>query len=235
MNMRLAASFAAAVILHALVLFGIRMESPARPIEVSDQPSPMDVSLVTAVPEAPAPPAPSPPPEPAATPEPVSTPEPQPTPEMSTPPPPEPTPEAERIPESTPVPAGARPSPHHLVLKRPRPASPESAAPGGAEGGSSRGGANGPLSSRASYLSNPRPDYPDEARLQRQEGLVILSVEVGTDGRADDVAVTRSSGFPLLDHAALEAVRAWRFEPARAAGLPVSSRVDVPVRFSLSR
>jgi protein TonB len=221
----------AAFILHGLVLFGFRMETPARPIEVSDQPSPMDVSLVTAAPEAPAPPAPNPPPEP------VATPEPEPTPDMSTPPPPEPTPlpEEESIPESTPIPDRARPRPHHLLLKRPRPASTESVGPGGAEGGSSRGGTNGPVSSRASYLSNPRPEYPEEARLQHQEGLVIVSVEVGADGRADDVTLTRSSGFPLLDHAALDAVRAWRFEPARAAGLPVSSRVDVPIRFSLSR
>ena len=65
--------------------------------------------------------------------------------------------------------------------------------------------------------------------------MVLVSVEVGTDGRASDVTLARSSGFPLLDAAALQAVRRWRFEPAQAGGLPVSSRVEVPVRFSLAR
>jgi len=230
-NARWAGSFLAAVILHALVLFGLRIQSPARPLEISDQPSPMDVSLVTAAPEAPAPPAPSPPPVPAPTPEPPAA---EPTPEISTSPPPEPAPEEEAIAESTPIPALARLSPHHLEQKRPRAALPQWAVAGGAEAGS-RGAASGPLSSRASYLSNPRPEYPEEARRQHQEGLVILSVEVSADGRPDDVTVTRGSGFPLLDQAALDAVRSWRFEPARAAGLPVSSHVDVPVRFTLSR
>jgi protein TonB len=84
-------------------------------------------------------------------------------------------------------------------------------------------------------LSNPRPEYPEEARRQHQEGLVILSVEVGADGQPDNVTMSRGSGFPLLDQAAIEVVRLWRFEPARAGGIPVSSQVDVPVRFTLSR
>jgi protein TonB len=88
--------------------------------------------------------------------------------------------------------------------------------------------------SSASYLSNPRPDYPEVARRQHQEGLVILSVEVDSDGRPSEVSVAHGSGFPLLDQAAVQAVRSWRFEPARAGGIPVSSRVDVPVRFRLS-
>jgi outer membrane biosynthesis protein TonB len=103
MNARWAASFLAAVILHALLLFGIRMQSPARPLEISDEPAPMDVSLVTTAPEALVPPAPTPPLEPAPTPEP---PEPQPTPVMSAPPQPAPTPipEEEMSPDSTPTP-----------------------------------------------------------------------------------------------------------------------------------
>jgi protein TonB len=49
------------------------------------------------------------------------------------------------------------------------------------------------------------------------------------------VSVSRGSGYPELDEAAVRAVRRWMFEPARAAGLPVASHVDIPVRFSLSR
>jgi len=90
------------------------------------------------------------------------------------------------------------------------------------------------ISTRARYLSNPKPDYPSEARMAHQEGAVLLSVEVSADGRATEVSLKHSSGYPLLDRAAIEAVREWIFQPAQAAGLPVSSRVDVPVRFSLS-
>jgi protein TonB len=234
MNARWAASLLAAVTLHAFVLFGIRVQTPAHPLAISDEPASMDVSLVTTAPEAPAPPSPSPPPEPAPTPEP---PAPQRTPDMSTPPPIEPTPapEEETIPESAPVAPRPHSSPRHLVQGPPRPPSPHSGASGAAPGGSSHAGPIGPPSSRASYLSNPRPDYPGEARLQHQQGLVILSVEVAADGRADNVTMTRTSGFPLLDQAALNAVRAWRFEPAHAAGLPVPSQVDVPIRFTLSQ
>jgi protein TonB len=68
----------------------------------------------------------------------------------------------------------------------------------------------------------------------RQQGVVVVSVEVGADGHASDVSVSRSSGFPELDEAAVRAVRRWKFEPARSAGLPVKSHVEIPVRFSLS-
>jgi len=87
---------------------------------------------------------------------------------------------------------------------------------------------------RARYLSNPKPEYPEEAKQMRQQGVVMVSVEVGADGHPTDVSVSRSSGFPQLDEAAVRGVRRWIFEPARAAGLPVSSHVEVPVRFSLS-
>jgi len=86
----------------------------------------------------------------------------------------------------------------------------------------------------ARYLSNPKPEYPEEAKQMRQQGVVVLGVEVDTDGRASDLNVSRSSGFPQLDEAAVRAVRRWIFEPARSVGLPVSSHVEIPVRFSLS-
>lgn len=73
-----------------------------------------------------------------------------------------------------------------------------------------------------------------EARRLKQQGVVLLEVEVNADGRPTDVRVRGSSGFSALDQAALKAVRRWEFEPARIGGLPVSSRVEVPVRFSLA-
>lgn len=222
MKLESAACFVAAVLFHALVLFGFRLETPARPLTMTeDQPAPMDVSLVEAAPEA-APPTPAPP-QPAPTPEPA---EPQPTPDIPTP---APTPQPETIlpPESTPIPERPKPLQHHPEQGHPKPSTPHSAtAPTGAT--------IGPLSSRASYLSNPKPDYPEQARQARQQGVVEVNVVVGADGRVSEVTVSRTSGFPLLDNAALQAVRRWIFEPARAGGLPVPSRVDVPVRFSLA-
>ncbi len=141
-----------------------------------------------------------------------------------------------------PAPEHLKPMPRREEPRRAKLAAPHS-APGAAaalagaasRGAATRGAANGPLSSHASYRSNPKPDYPAEARRERQEGVVMVSVEVGADGRPGDVSLARSSGFPLLDQAAIQAVRRWTFDPARAAGLAVSSRVSVPVRFSLAR
>ena len=67
-----------------------------------------------------------------------------------------------------------------------------------------------------------------------QQGLVMLNVQVSADGRALDVSLAHSSGVNSLDQAAIQAVRRWTFEPARIGGIAVASRVDVPVRFSLS-
>jgi protein TonB len=89
-------------------------------------------------------------------------------------------------------------------------------------------------SAKPRYRTNPAPDYPVEARRLRQQGVVLLEVEVSAEGRATGVRVLRSSGFSALDQAAMEAVRRWIFEPARNASLPVPSRVDLPVRFSIS-
>jgi len=236
MKLEMAASLAAAVLLHALLLFGFRLGTSARPLAMSDDSAPVDVSLVDAAPEPEAAAAPSAtpqPPEPTPAPTP---PEPQPTPDMPTPPP-EATPEQEEM--SVPSPARPRASPHHVPQKRAA-ASTAPPAPGGhglapAKGAAGRAAANGPPNSRARYRSNPRPDYPEEARQKREEGVVLVNVEVGADGRANDVTLAAGSGFPLLDSAALQAVRRWTFEPAEAGGLPVPSRVEVPVRFSLSR
>jgi len=81
--------------------------------------------------------------------------------------------------------------------------------------------------------ANPIPRYPESARERGWEGVVVLSVSVGADGRADSVRVARGSGHAMLDAAALDAVRRWRFEPARRAGMPVAASVDVPIRFRL--
>lgn len=83
------------------------------------------------------------------------------------------------------------------------------------------------------YLKNPEPVYPLAARRRRQEGLVLLSVRVNITGRALSVSLKQSSGYPLLDEAALSQVREWEFAPARIGNLAVESEIEVPVRFKL--
>jgi len=82
-------------------------------------------------------------------------------------------------------------------------------------------------------LSNPRPRYPPSARRKRAQGRVLLAVVVTKSGRASSVRIRKSSGFQLLDQAALKAVKRWRFRPATRNGQPVRSRVIVPITFKL--
>lgn len=84
------------------------------------------------------------------------------------------------------------------------------------------------------YRRNPEPPYPLAARRRRQEGVVLLAVDVTAKGRAARVAVQKSSGFKLLDEAAARAVEDWEFEPAREGAAAVDSRIEVPVRFRLA-
>jgi periplasmic protein TonB len=83
------------------------------------------------------------------------------------------------------------------------------------------------------YLKNPEPAYPLLARRRHQEGLVLLTAKVTAQGRAAEVMIKTSSGFPLLDEAALQAVRDWQFKPARIGSIAVESEIEVPVRFEL--
>jgi len=64
--------------------------------------------------------------------------------------------------------------------------------------------------------------------------VVRVQVRVGADGRVLAVALAEGCGHRILDEAALEAVRSWRFQPGRdAAGAPVPAVVVVPVRFQI--
>jgi protein TonB len=80
---------------------------------------------------------------------------------------------------------------------------------------------------------NPKPDYPLEARRRGLQGKVMLRVEVSAAGRPQGVSVIASSGYPVLDRAALAAVERWRFNPATQAGLPVPGTAEVPIVFRL--
>ena len=85
----------------------------------------------------------------------------------------------------------------------------------------------------ADYLQNPAPAYPNLARRQGQQGRVVLRVLVNATGAAEQLEVRTSSGHAALDGAALEAVRRWRFVPARQGAEPVPAWVLIPLNFFL--
>jgi len=79
------------------------------------------------------------------------------------------------------------------------------------------------------------PTYPATARRAGIQGTARLRVEVLSDGRVGDVVVDISAGHPDLDRAATDAVRRWRFEPARRGPDPVASWVLLPVEFRIEQ
>ena len=78
----------------------------------------------------------------------------------------------------------------------------------------------------------PDPEYSDEARKAKYQGTVVLYMIVGPDGRARDIRVMRSVGMGL-DEKAIEAVRTWKFDPARRDGQAVAVQINVEVSFRL--
>ncbi len=84
------------------------------------------------------------------------------------------------------------------------------------------------------YLKNPAPVYPERARQMGQEGQVVLRVSVTADGLPEQIDIRQSSGFPMLDGAAVKTLRRWKFRPARIGGITVAAEVDVPIRFKLN-
>lgn len=83
------------------------------------------------------------------------------------------------------------------------------------------------------YFQNPAPLYPELAKQMRQEGLVMLVVDVDREGIPKSVEIEKSSGYEMLDQSALKAVSHWRFQPSKVGDLPVESKVKVPIRFLL--
>ena len=78
-----------------------------------------------------------------------------------------------------------------------------------------------------------KPSYPTSARRAGIQGTTLLGVFVAADGHVGDVVVKQSAGHPDLDAAAANAVRRWRFEPARRGSEPVAMWVLLPVEFRL--
>jgi len=120
-------------------------------------------------------------------------------------------------------------------------------APGGGEGG---GGGTGPGDGGGGgghgeeiltpggdvrppvVLDRVDPDYPESARRARLQGTVILEAIITTSGEVQQVRVLKSVN-PLLDEAAVRAVRVWRYRPATLNGRAVPVSLTVTVRFGI--
>jgi protein TonB len=173
--------------------------------------------------------------------------------------PPPPPPAAAAPPKVTPTPAAnphAAPveAPKEIVPEAPPPAVGVSAGvPGGVEGGipgGTIGGVVGGLPSAPppppppsapvrvggnikapTKTRNVNPVYPPIAQSARVQGVVIIEATIGPDGRVKDAKVLRS--IPLLDQAALDAVKQWQFTPTLLNGVPVPVIMTVTVNFTL--
>ena len=85
------------------------------------------------------------------------------------------------------------------------------------------------------YKENAPPDYPRMAMRRGYEGRTRLNVQVLDTGRVGRIEIAASSGFDILDDAALKAVKHWRFVPGTVNGKRSTQWVIVPVRFDLQR
>lgn len=86
-----------------------------------------------------------------------------------------------------------------------------------------------------SVLREVKPQYPEQARQARQEGTVVLRIQILVNGNPGAISVSRSSGYASLDEAAMTAVAKWRFVPAKdaASGRPIACYTTMPVVFRL--
>jgi protein TonB len=86
---------------------------------------------------------------------------------------------------------------------------------------------------RPKYKETPLPRYPKVARRRGYEGQTLLQVQVLKSGRVGQIKVMSSSGYNVLDKAALQSVKDWIFLPCMKSGVKIDQWVMIPVRFSL--
>ncbi|NMG73829.1 TonB family protein [Aromatoleum diolicum] len=215
-------TLALVVVAHVAALIGISRlaqqpaAAPETPISVAliELPVPIPPVAVTVAPP-PTPPAPKP----------VVKPQPRPKVRTAQPPAPVPVPMVE---SASAISTDATPQPPQ---EAPREAPPPATAP-------VRPAPEAPppiVAARfdAAYLNNPAPAYPPLARRMREEGKVMLRVQVTAEGLPGKVELAESSGVSRLDNAARESVLRWRFVPAKQDGRAVDASVIVPIVFKL--
>jgi periplasmic protein TonB len=91
------------------------------------------------------------------------------------------------------------------------------------------------LVSAVEYVRQPIPRYPPQSRRLREQGVVVLRVEIDEQGTACSIEIETSSGHARLDEAAREAVARAAFRPYMEGGTPRRALVLIPIEFSLNR
>ena len=84
------------------------------------------------------------------------------------------------------------------------------------------------------YKKNPPPVYPKLAKKRGQQGTTIIDALVGADGKIKKVTISNSSGYQILDNAAVKAVKEWLFIPASIGNKKIEMQVAIPVRFEIT-
>ena len=216
------------------------VEPPApRPVVRDRRPLTPPRPIVAPLPVAPpARPEPEPPQPVVPAPPPVATPEPEPTP-VTPEPVATPAPAPLRAPPSgvtgPPPLAAADPGPGAFAASAPPP--PSSAATGARSSSEREVSVAAIPSDGITQRAIPRggyqyfPPYPSTARRLGVQGTTLLHVLVASTGHVAQVIVKQSAGHPDLDQAATDAVRRWRFEPARRGTEPVEMWVQLPFEF----
>lgn len=139
-------------------------------------------------------------------------------------------------PTTDPVPPDTEVKPYEigdeLLPGEPGPPSPEGTPEGTGEPGAAAVEET-PVFWKMKPIETRPPIYPPRCLRMGIEGNVRVRVLVGEDGRPQEVTIGKSSGEAALDQAAMDAVRHWRFEPARRDGLPVRAWAIIPIEFKL--
>jgi protein TonB len=137
---------------------------------------------------------------------------------------------AEKKPEQTPPPAAAAQTASATPAKT-SPSAPSKPVPAANQ--------NASISDAPMRVTNPSLvgcplEYPDRARRRNQQGTVYLRYRIGTDGKASDITVVRSSGHRILDDAAQEIIADCKFQPQMRGDRPVPVLADQAMPFILN-
>jgi protein TonB len=140
---------------------------------------------------------------------------PQPKPEEKPQPPPPPKPEM-TIPDPKPEPPPPAPKPVVIPPPQPKPPTEEYV----------------PVT-QPNFVVQATHVYPTEAARRHQQGTVVLMLYVNGSGTLDKIEIVKSSGFPLLDAAAIREMKLSKFEPAMDGAIPIRSRAQASVTYRL--
>jgi protein TonB len=119
----------------------------------------------------------------------------------------------------TPIPAAAR-----AQVPAPIPPAPSTA--------SSEAGGAAPVTGEPKLIRKVQPDFPPKALDKNLSGSVTVQFVVDVNGVPRDVRVIEATPPGIFDHAAIEAVKRWRYQPTLANGKPVEVPVQIPIRFA---